>query len=192
MNQVHVQAGDRPLPSRARLILVHHTRPAAPPGTCFGRTDLDLPPGWPLEVAGCLAEVPRASCVLSSPAACCRRLARAIGGRDAAPVRIDDRLRELDFGSWEGRAWDEIPREGLASWAENLLDYAPGGGESLRMLWERVREWRAQALDGLDGDVVVVSHHGPIRALIAQLAGLTPERMRTHRVPWGSVHRVPG
>lgn len=137
-----------------------------------------------------MATVPRARRVLTSPSIRCRALAREIGRRDQAPVQIDDRLQELDFGSWEGRPWDQIPRAGLDRWAADLLDYAPGGGESLRMLWARVRQWREDLLGALAEDLVVVSHHGPIRALAAQLAGHPPERMFTRRIPWGGVLSV--
>ncbi len=171
----------------ARLVLVRHTRPAVGAEICYGRTDLELAPSWRRDIAACLGTVPPTTRVLTSPSSRCRTLARAIGGRDRAPVQVDDRLQELDFGSWEGRAWSEIPREGVDRWAADLLDYAPGGGESLRMLWARVRRWREDVLDGPNGNVVVVSHHGPIRALFAQVHGQPPERMFTRRIPWGGV-----
>lgn len=171
----------------ARLVLVRHTRPAVGVEICHGRTDLALAPSWRGDVAACLARIPRATRVLTSPSNRCRRLARAIGVRDAAPVQIDDRLQELDFGSWEGRAWSEIPRDGVDRWAADLLNFAPGDGESLRALWARLSRWREEVLEGCVGDVVVVSHHGPIRALFAQVRGQPPERMFTRRIPWGGV-----
>jgi len=173
-----------------RLVLVRHTRPEIPPGVCYGRIDLELAPSWPADVAACLATIPRALRVLTSPALRCRALAREVGRRDRIDVQVDDRLQELDFGAWEGRSWSDIPRDGIERWIADLLDYAPGGGESLRMLWSRVQAWREEALGPEDADVVVVSHHGPIRALLAQLAGHPAERMFTHRVPWGCVLRV--
>lgn len=168
-----------------RLVLLRHTRPAVGTGICHGRADLALAPSWRRDIAECLATVPMVTRVLTSPSIRCRALARAIGERDHVPIQVDDRLQELDFGEWEGRAWSEIPREGLDRWAADLLDYAPGDGESLRALWARVAQWREEVLEAYEGDVVVVSHHGPIRALFAQAQGRPLERMLTQRIAWG-------
>ncbi len=185
--RVPVLRGLRGVAMSARVVLVRHTRPAVPPGICYGRTDLELAASWRADIAACLATVPAATRVLSSPAQRCRTLARALGRRDGVPVQVDDRLQELDFGRWEGRSWSEIPREDVDRWAADLLDYAPGAGESLRMLWARVQRWRQDVLDGREESLVVVSHHGPIRALVAQSTRQPPERMFTLKVPWGGV-----
>ena len=62
---------------------------------------------------------------------------------------MDPRLAEIDFGRWEGRSWDHIPRDDIDPWAAGTEDHAPGG-ESLRMLWERVRVARGQARKHVD------------------------------------------
>ena len=41
-----------------------------------------------------------------------------------------------------------------------------------------------------DADLVVVSHHGPLRALASQLAGEAPDKMFSRQWPWGRVHRI--
>jgi alpha-ribazole phosphatase len=100
---------------------------------------------------------------------------------------VEERLLELNFGTWEGRAWDDIPRGGIDEWVADPVDYAPGGGETLRMLWGRVLALREALLERLSGTVVIVSHHGPLRALIAQAAGRPMESMLDHQIPWGGV-----
>ena len=95
-----------------RLILVRHTQPALAEGICYGRMDLDLAPTWAREFELCLAQVPTAGTILSSPSSRCLRLAQALGQRDGVDVQVDDRLLELNFGSWEGHAWDDIPADG--------------------------------------------------------------------------------
>lgn len=175
---------------KRQLALVRHTRPAVGVNLCYGRTDFDLASTWQVDVDECLATIPAATHIITSPLRRCVRLAEALGQRDALPVREDARLQELDFGAWEGRSWDDIPRADVDEWAANLLDYAPGGGESLRELWARVSHFREELLNRYDGQIVVVSHHGPIRALTAQLDGRTPEQMFTCQVPWGGVKHV--
>ncbi|MDE2294171.1 MAG: alpha-ribazole phosphatase family protein [Gammaproteobacteria bacterium] len=170
-----------------RFVLVRHTRPAAAATLCYGRTDLALPDDWTTDVAACVARLPPTVRVYTSPSMRCRLLAREIGRRDRVEVQVDDRLQELDFGRWEGRRWDAIPSGEIDAWKENLLDYAPGGGESLRMLWSRVQRWFDDVLAPIGGRAIVVTHQGPIRALAAQLCGQPVERMFTRRVPWGGV-----
>jgi alpha-ribazole phosphatase len=170
-----------------RLILVRHTQPALAEGICYGRMDLDLAPTWPREFEQCLALIPAAGSILSSPSSRCLRLAQALGQRDGVDVQVDDRLLELNFGTWEGLSWDEIPRDSIDEWVADAVDHAPGDGESLRTLWLRVLEVREEVLSRLSGNIVVVSHHGPLRALAAQNAGQPMETLMTYQIAWGGV-----
>ncbi len=153
------------------VVLVRHTAVAVPQGHCYGRLDVGLGPLAGLEIAGVVARVAeiRADGVLSSPARRSRVLAEAIAAAAGCAVRVDARLAELDFGTWEGLAWDEVPREALDRWAADLAGFAPPGGESGGALIARVEAaWRALPKRGVQ---VVVSHGGPLRVLGALLRG---------------------
>lgn len=69
----------------------------------------------------------------TSPLRRCRELAAAL---HPAP-REDGRLMEMDFGAWEGLAWDAIPRAELDAWAADVAGFAPPGGESPWPSWPR-------------------------------------------------------
>ncbi|MDB6084072.1 MAG: Phosphoglycerate mutase [Gammaproteobacteria bacterium] len=181
---------------KTRFVLVRHTQPAVEAGICYGRTDLELASTWPLEFEHCLAKIPTAACIISSPLLRCRELAQAVGRRDHIDVQLDERLLELDFGAWTGKAWCDIPRESIDRWAADPSDYAPGEGESLRMLWARVRELRLELSErasapspdlGASGDVVIVGHHGPLRALAAHVEGRCMDAFFDYRIPCGGV-----
>jgi alpha-ribazole phosphatase len=179
-------------PLTARLVLVRHTQPAIDAAICYGRSDLGLASTWPLEFEQCLGRIPVATTVITSPSIRCRGLAQAIGQRDQIEVQTDERLLELDFGTWEGQPWCDIPRACIDQWSSDMVDYAPGNGESLRMLWTRVGELRADLIEGSSGkgsfgNVVIVSHHGPIRALAAQILGQPMQAMFSYEIPWGGV-----
>jgi alpha-ribazole phosphatase len=75
-------------------------------------------------------------------------------------VRIDARLREFDFGAWDGRRWDAIPRAELDAWCADFADYAPGAGDTLADFLERVRAVRADPPAPL-----LVTHGGWLSAL---------------------------
>lgn len=149
------------------VILVRHTRPAVPAGVCYGMTDLNLAPGFDDEAAAIVATLPPTDRLMSSPLRRCRRLAERIGAaRGIAPV-FDERLREFDFGTWEGVSWDAIPRMELDAWAADFFHARPHGGESVHMLRERVATAIADYRRS-GASHVIVTHAGVIKAALAQ------------------------
>ena len=108
--------------------------------------------------------------VVTSPARRCRLLAEAIS---PAPI-IDTRLQELDFGTWEGVAWDAVPRAALDAWAADPLAFAPPGGETGAALIERVKRAVTTLLDTGE-DCIVITHGGPLRLIPALLRGDPPD-----------------
>jgi broad specificity phosphatase PhoE len=115
---------------------------------------------------------------LSSPLIRARHtmeIARAAMGLPILDYALEERLIELTFGEWEGLTWPEVKaREpAAASWREgDKWRFTPPNGESYAMLAERLLPW----VQSIDRDVVVVSHGGVARALMAMLGGLPEER----------------
>ena len=149
------------------LILVRHTRPLVAANVCYGVTDLDLAPTFDDEAARVVEALPPAERLVTSPLHRCRRLAERIGAARSLTLVVDPRLREMDFGAWEGVAWDAIPREELDAWAADFLHARPHGGESVQMLHERARsavaDYRRSGLSH-----IVVTHAGVIKAVRAK------------------------
>jgi alpha-ribazole phosphatase len=166
-----------------RVFLIRHPRPAVAPGICYGSSDLDLADDV-LECAARLRQaLPAPIALYSSPLQRCRRLAEALRG---APV-YDERLREIDFGAWEMRSWNEIPCAELDAWAAAPLDYVPPGGESVSALRARVTAFLDEH-SGRDGeDLAVVTHAGVMRILAAQLQGLAEEACFNLRFGYGEL-----
>ena len=108
-------------------------------------------------------------------------LARRAMGLPPQPYAMDDRLKEISFGDWEGCTWREIKArdpERADARARDKWGYAPPGGESYQMLAERLRSW----LETLDSDSLVVSHGGVARALMVLLGGADPASAPTIEV----------
>jgi broad specificity phosphatase PhoE len=90
----------------------------------------------------------------------------------SAPVRHDDRLIEMDWGSFEGRRLAELRAEAPEAMAANEargLDFRPPGGESPREVIERLRGFAAEVAG--DRPVVAVTHKGVMRAALALATG---------------------
>ncbi len=163
----------------SHLLLVRHP-PVTAPGRCYGRTDLPLTD--PAAAAALAAQLDTdAATIWTSPAQRCRLVALAIG-----PHHVDPRLQELDFGAWEGVAWDAVPRAALDAWAADPWHFAPPGGETGTALVARVTEFY-RALG--DGRHVVISHGGPLRVLAA-LAHHAEVDLLAPSPPFGSVTSV--
>jgi alpha-ribazole phosphatase len=104
--------------------------------------------------------------------------AAAIAAHQACPLIAEPRLREMHFGEWQGLTYAEIQQRDpwrLATWESDRLDMAPPGGESLRQLAARVQavmDMLAEAHP--QGDILVVSHGGPLRVLASLALGFDP------------------
>jgi broad specificity phosphatase PhoE len=98
---------------------------------------------------------------------------RAGMGLSAADYTLEDRLKELSYGAWEGQLQDELIHVDPEGWAARTLDpfrWRPRGGESYADLLVRCAEW----LDGVEHDTVVASHGGVSRCLRGHVLGLDP------------------
>jgi alpha-ribazole phosphatase len=155
-----------------KIVLIRHPAPLIDPGICYGRLKVKLHPAASTDVAR-LAVDPALrgiSRIWSSPAERCRCVADTIAASTNAVLTIDDRLQELDFGDWEGRAWDAVDRADLDRWAAAPLAFAPPRGESGAAIVSRVRAFHDD-LRRDQSDCVVVSHGGPLKILAALLDG---------------------
>ncbi|QHE91450.1 alpha-ribazole phosphatase [Pandoraea fibrosis] len=158
------------------LILMRHPPPDIAPGLCYGRTDLPVDAArFDASVAAMQAKLAALLddrtpvAIHSSPLRRARRAAEVLATSFGLPVTVDERLAEMDFGTWEMQPWDAIDRNDLDAWARDVGGYAPPGGESARDIVLRMDAW-ARALRGAASatrdvhDVhVVVAHAGPIR-----------------------------
>jgi broad specificity phosphatase PhoE len=110
--------------------------------------------------------------VVSSPLRRSWEGARILSG--GAPVRVEDGLREIDFGRWEGLTAEEIEASDptlYREWQEGAPGFVFPGGEPRKDFEERVH----RALDRLQASgarsALMVLHKGPIRAIGARLLG---------------------
>lgn len=98
----------------------------------------------------------------------------------------DDRLKEINFGHWEGLVWDELPTLDPIEFQARLANpyrWRPRGGESYEDLAERVRSF----LEEIDRDTVVVSHGGVSRVVRGHVLGLPWDEVPLLEVPQDKV-----
>ena len=108
-----------------------------------------------------------------SPARRCRQTAELLALD--VPAEEDADLREIDFGSWEGRSFAEAAAaapELAARFAGFDLDFAFPGGESLKHFFTRVHAVADRLAQEDTETLLVVTHGGVIRAMLCRLLGL--------------------
>lgn len=152
------------------LILLRHTRPLGAEGLCYGRSDLPLAECFAGRANELAAELPPFARIVTSPLSRCRLLAEALSAARQRPLTVDERLIEMDFGLWEGRAWAALPRHELDEWAADLEGARPHGGESVRTMAQRARAALRAAAAG-PGPALIVTHAGIIKAALATRQG---------------------
>jgi probable phosphoglycerate mutase len=114
------------------------------------------------------------------------RIARGELGLDPDGFRRDDRLMEQHYGHWEGQLWSELPRtdpEGFAARERDKWGWQPRGGESYRMLSERIGGWLGEVAE----DCVVASHGAVSRVLRGLVVEVRREDIALLEVPQDKV-----
>lgn len=107
--------------------------------------------------------------------------AQILARRHGLDVHTDPRLREVNFGLWEGLTRAEINERFGGAFSRWLSGEGttPDGGEPDEAMAKRVLEaLRAIADRHLDERVLVVTSGGPIRAVEAQLQGINQAEAR--------------
>jgi broad specificity phosphatase PhoE len=100
---------------------------------------------------------------------------------------IDDRLREIGYGEWEGATLAEMRAKDPDLFARRQVDkwmVAPPGGETYVAVQARMTDWYR----GLTTDIVAVAHGGTARALMVALGFETPESAADLGIEQGAVY----
>lgn len=171
------------LPSHRRIFLVRHGIAEGADGMAVGQVDL------PLSTAGAASlerlattwQGPPPDVLISSDLARAARSADVLAAAWGIDVAgRDPRLREMDFGDWDGLSFTEIRRRDgtiFDHWKDRWWDHAAPGGESMSDVATRSRAWLEERLRDGPGTTVAVAHGGSIRTLLAHSLGMAGERV---------------
>lgn len=144
-----------------------HTKPYNPKDVCYGRLDFDVSDTFPDESKSAIEDFlkagPKPTRLFASPLLRCMRLARKVSEATGLEIENDDRLMEINFGTWEGQKLTAVPRPEMAAWKKDWRGFRFPQGESFHDVDKRVEE----LLDTLDddGEFLWVTHAGVIAAL---------------------------
>ncbi|NBX29024.1 histidine phosphatase family protein, partial [bacterium] len=119
-------------------------------------------------------DVPPVDELWSSPLRRARETAEAIAQATGLPLRIDDQLRELHAGIFQGHLWADLEArfpEAVALWRGGDPQYAIPGGESRAQLAARGRAALERLAARPARGMIVVAHGGILTAALGSLVG---------------------
>jgi len=100
---------------------------------------------------------------------------------------LDERLREIAYGQWEGSTLAQMQAADPVLFARREAEkwtVPPPGGESYAQVEARMRDWYNQ----LRADTVAVAHGGTARALMVALGCETPDSAADLTIEQGAVY----
>jgi broad specificity phosphatase PhoE len=132
--------------------------------------------------------------IFTSPLPRARASAELIAAHlGAVPIVDEPGLTEVDYGAWEGRTFRELVHEPefRTYWQEPVETPAPGGGESLLQVRDRVFAGmgRVTAAAG-ERPVIVVSHGDPLRMIVCGCLQIDIAQLRRIRLDNGALSAI--
>ena len=159
-----------------RLIVVRHGETAWNVDTRI-QGHLDIPLNatglWQARQLGDALAGEAISAIYTSDLLRARKTAQAVADATGAALIDEPGLRERAFGSFQGRTFAEVEAEHpeqARRWRQRDPDYAPQGGESLRVLRERVIDTTHRLAARHPGELVLLVTHGGVLDVLYRAA----------------------
>ena len=142
------------------IYLIRHTSVSVPAGYACGQTDVSLQTSFEDEATDVKEKLDGLTFdkVWTSPLSRCIKLASFCGYPDAVH---DDRIKEINFGDWEMKSWNEIsadPRS--AAWFNDWLHTKMPNGECFSDQYQRVSDFLDEIRKTGLNRVCVFAHGG--------------------------------
>lgn len=161
--------------------LIRHTAVENPENLCYGFSDIPLRKGFAEDFK---AADPGNTfdLVFSSPSQRCTHLAEYF----KLNYKTDERLREMNFGSWEMKKWTDIPEEEINPWYNDFVTIKTPAGENLLDMQARVMDfWNG--IKGLEkiNKVLIITHAGVIRLIVQSVLEFPLENIFKLQIDYG-------
>ncbi|RDH81588.1 MAG: histidine phosphatase family protein [endosymbiont of Galathealinum brachiosum] len=163
-------------------------------GNCFlGSTDASLSKqGWEhmqLAVKGQLYQR-----IISSPLIRCADFSQTLAKENGLDLEIEDDLREIDFGDWEGLTAEDLWRtdqEKLSMFWEDPESNTPPNAEGFSDFKSRVNSaFEHVANKHKNEHILLVVHGGVIRQIISEILSITFKKSQKINIDYAGLTRV--
>lgn len=131
--------------------------------------------------------------IVSSPLQRCLRFAEDLAAQRATTMTVQDNLREMHFGDWEGLAHSEARKRFTREWAEfweSPAEASPPNGEAMPDFCQRISSGIDAIVERHQGQSVLLVVHGAvIRVMMCHLLGMPMGAMTRINVPYAGMTR---
>lgn len=132
--------------------------------------------------------------IISSPLLRCVQFATELSGATAIPMTVDERLKEIGFGDWEGCSpealYREFPQQVSDFW-NNPVDCPPPGGEPMAQFQARVAlAWQEIQTTFAGQHLLIVAHGGVNRMIIGQVLAVPLQHLFRMELPYAGISRI--
>ncbi|MGF9697736.1 histidine phosphatase family protein [Paenibacillus sp. MABNR03] len=148
----------------------------------LGHTDIGLLPDAERELASLRESISAITwdALYCSDLLRCRQTMQRIAPVQAGQAQLDPRLREIDFGQWEGLTYDQLKdNPHYRDWIDAPQDVTPPGGEPWQAFTARIDSFLTDCLlsaspevysgENMVPAIAVVTHGGVIRYAVSRL-----------------------
>jgi alpha-ribazole phosphatase len=169
------------------IYLIRHTAVQAA-GICYGHYDVPLADTFAAEAAQLRLKLPPPPYrVFSSPAKRCLALAEAI----TTEITPDERLREMNFGAWENRLWNDLLPAETAPWMADYVTLAPPAGETFGAVQQRAAAFLTDLMaPAAEEPTLIFTHGGTIRALVCHCLEIPLRNAFQLQIDYASVTKL--
>ncbi len=159
-----------------------------------GATDVPLLPGGFAKMRqACNFADEKWDHVISSPLNRCRQFAKSLANQDDLTLSIEDDIREMSFGDWDGREIESVWQDSEAkmeAWSHDPSMNTPPNGEPIGDVLARVIQFYSELLrNHKSKHILVVTHGGIIRVMLAHILNMPMSCVNRFDVPYASLSR---
>jgi len=163
--------------SETRIDIIRHGEPEG--GQRYRGYSVDDPlskTGWQ-QMWDAVPEKPHWDHIITSPLSRCQKFAEALADTSGVGFSVEENLKEIGFGVWEGRTPDDIKAnegDALQKFIQDPVNNRPEGAEPLNSFADRVWDVYQSVSQNHRGEhVLLVAHAGVIRAITSKILGMS-------------------
>ncbi|TAH03673.1 MAG: alpha-ribazole phosphatase [Sphingobacteriales bacterium] len=174
------------------IYLIRHTAVYNPNKLCYGQSEIPLEENFTTHfnwIEDYLNEALTAKpLVYSSSLRRCTKLASFLSNDNYI---VDERLKELSFGNWELKSWDNINPKELNPWMADFVNQKPPNGENFIELTNRCNYfWDEITEKPSKENIIIVSHAGVIRSILANILGFPLQNAFNLQIDYASITKI--
>ena len=147
--------------------------------------------GW-AQMRSSVPETPEWQHIVSSPLKRCLEFSTELANDLQITMSIEDNLKEIGFGDWEGKTPEEIlaqDSEALNRFYQDPVNNRPEGAEPLDTFSQRVWNAYLEIIENhRDKHILIVAHAGVARAITANILKMSLDDVYSRlRIEYGAI-----